>query len=128
MDPDTSDKSALTSEGNLDDVADEVSNQLCEGIGNPDAGVLFVPTLPPFEADGESVDEFVFGKFEFVGEMYATASHHRFAFCTVFLRWYKSKNYTSTLLTKDYYHRICEFCEQISDELDCADLVCEGFS
>ena len=109
MDPDTSEKSALPPEGNLDDVADEVSNQLCEGIGNPDAGVLFVPTLLPFEADGESVDDFVFGKFEFVGEMDAAASHHMVAFRTVLLRWYKSKNYTSTVLTKEHYHRIWDF-------------------
>ena len=97
MDPDTSDKNLLPPEGNPDDVADEVSNQLCEGIDNPDAGVLFVPTLPPFEADGESVDEFVFGKFEVVGEIDAAAYRHMVAFCTVFLRWYKSKNYTSAV-------------------------------
>ena len=84
IDPDTSDKYSLSPEGNPDDVADEVSNQLCEGIGNPDAGGLFVPTLPPFEEDGESVDEFVFGEFEVVGEMDVAASRHMIAFCTVF--------------------------------------------
>ena len=52
MDPDTSDESYLPPEGNTDDVAAGVSNQLCEGIGNPDLGGLFVPTLPPFKTDG----------------------------------------------------------------------------
>ena len=61
-----------------------MSNPICEGIGNPDDGGLFVPTLPPFEEDGESVDEFVFGEFEFVGEMDVAASCHMIAFCTVF--------------------------------------------
>ena len=89
-------------------MADEVSNQLCEGIGNPDAGGLFVPTLPPFEEYGESVDEFVIGEFEVVGEIDVAASCHMIAFHTVFLRWYKSKNYTSTVLTKEQYHRICK--------------------
>ena len=84
MDPDTSDESSQSPEGNPDDVADEVSNQLFEGIGNPDLGGLFVPTLPPFEADGESVDEFVFGEFEVEGEMDAAASRHMVAFRTVF--------------------------------------------
>ena len=127
MDPDTSDKSSLPPEGNPDDVADEVSNQFCEGIGNPYLGGLFVPTLPPFEAEGESVHGFVFGKFEVEGEMDAAASRHMVAFCTVFLRWYKFKNYTSTVLTKEHYHRICEFCEQITDRVDCADLVRKGY-
>jgi hypothetical protein len=52
MDPDSSDESPLPKEGNPDDVDDEASNQLCEVIDNPDLGGLFVPTLPPFEADG----------------------------------------------------------------------------
>jgi hypothetical protein len=128
MDPDSSDESPLPKEWNPDDVDDEVSNPLCERIGNPDAGGLFLPTLPPFEKDGESVDELVFGKFEVLGEMNVAASRHMVAFCTVFLRWYKSKNYTSTVLTKEHYHRICEFCEQITDGVDCGILVCEGFS
>ena len=88
MDPDTSDESSLPPEGNPDDVAAEVSNQLCEGIVNPDLGVLFVPTLPPFEADEESVDEFVFIEFAVEGEMDAAASCHMVAFRTVFFRWY----------------------------------------
>ena len=110
MDPDSSDESPLPKEGNPDDVDDEVSNQLCEVIGNPDLGGLFVPTLPPVEGDWASVDEFVFGEFEVEGEMDAAASCHMVAFCTVFLRWYKSKNYTSTVLTKEQYHRKYVFC------------------
>ena len=49
------------------------------------------------------------------------------AFCMFFLRWYKSKNYTSTVLAKEQYHRICVFCEHITDGVDCVDLVHEGF-
>jgi hypothetical protein len=101
-----SDETPMPKEVNPDDVAGEVSLQLCEGVGNPDLGGLFVPALPPFEDDGESVDEFVFGEFEVVREMDAAASRHMVAFRTVFLRWYKSKNYTSTVLTKEHYHRI----------------------
>ena len=48
-------------------------------------------------------------------------------FAQFFLKWYKSKNYTSTVLTKEHYHMICEFCEQIIDGVDCADLVCKGY-
>ena len=127
MDPDSSDETPMPKEGNPDDVAGEVSLQLCEGVGNPDLGGLLVPTLPPIEADGESVDEFVFGEFEVEGEMDAAASRHMISFRTVFLRWYKSKNYTSTVLTKEQYRRLCEFCEQITDGVDCEDLVRRGY-
>ena len=127
MDPEIIDETPMPKEGNPDDVAGEVSLQLCEGVGNPDLGGVFVPALPPFEDDGESVDEFVFGEFEVKGEMDAAASRHVVAFCTVFLRWYKSKNYTSTVLTKEHYHRICKFCEQITDGVDQADLVRKGY-
>ena len=40
---------------------DEVFNEACEELGNPDAGGLFMPVLPPIEVDEESVYEFVFG-------------------------------------------------------------------
>ena len=81
----------------------------------------------PFKDNGESVDEFVFVKFEVEGEMDAAASRHMVAFHTVFERWYKSKNYTSTVLTKEHFHRICGFCEQITDGVDQVDLVCKGY-
>ena len=90
MDLNACNESPLPPEGNPGDVDDDVSNPICEGLGNPDDGGLFVPTLPPFEEDGESVDEFVFVKFKVVGEIDVTASHHMVAFRTVFLRWYKS--------------------------------------
>jgi hypothetical protein len=127
MDPDiVSDETPMPKEVNPDDVAAEVSLQLCEGVGNPDLGGLFVPALPPFEDYVESVDEFLFGKFEVDGEMDSASTRHMVAFRTVFLRWYKSKNFHSTVLTKEKYDRICEFCEQITDGVDCADLVREG--
>ena len=97
MDPDiVSDETPMPKEVNPDDVAGEVSLQLCEGVGNPDLGGIFVPTLPPFgagdkSADEESVDEFVFGEFEVDGEMDSAATRHMVAFRTLFLRWYKSK-------------------------------------
>jgi hypothetical protein len=133
MDPDiVSDETPIPKEVNQDDVAGEVSLQLCEGVGNPDLGGIFVPTLPPFgagdeSADEESVDEFVFGEFEVEGEMDSAAICHLVAFFIVFLRRYKSKNFNSTVLTKKHYDRICDFCEQITDGVDCADLVKEGY-
>ena len=85
-----------------------------------------MPTLLPFEADGESVDVFVFGEFEVEGEMDEAASHHMVTFHTNLLGWYKSKNYISTILTKEHYYRIYEFCEKIIDGVDCADFVRKG--
>ncbi len=133
MDPDiVSDETPMPKDVNPDDVAGEVSLQLCEGVGNPDLGGIFVPTLPPFgagdeSADEESVDEFVFGEFEVDGEMDSAATRHMVAFRTVFLRWYQSKNLKSTILTKEHYDRICDFCEQITDGVYFADLVCKGY-
>jgi hypothetical protein len=126
MDPDiVSDETPMPKEVNPDDVAGEVSLQLCEGVGNLDLGGLVVPALQL--CDDKSVDEFLLGKFEVEGEMDSAAICHMVAFCTVFLRWYKSKNLTSTVLTKTQYDRICNFCEQITDGVDCADLVRKGY-
>ena len=76
MDTNAGNKSLLPQEGDPDDVDDEVFNQVCVEHGNPDAGGLFVPALPPFAEDEESVVEFVFGQFEVVGEMDAATSRH----------------------------------------------------
>ena len=49
MGPDiVSDETPMPKEVNPDDVAGEVSLQLCEGVGSPELGGLLVPTLPPF--------------------------------------------------------------------------------
>ncbi len=59
MDPDiVSDETPMPKEVNPDDVAGEVSLQLCEGVGNPDLGGLFVPTLPPFGAGDATLPPF----------------------------------------------------------------------
>ena len=70
-----------------------------------------MPALLPFEDNGESFNEFLLGEFEVEGEMDSAEICHMVAFCTVFLRWYKSKNFNSTVLTKEHYDRICDFCE-----------------
>ena len=105
-------------------------------IGSPSDGCDFVPALPPiadFMPDPPTAaptvaDLEIFGEFEFSGDLDSAISRHMIAFRTVFCTWFKNKNYTSTLITRDRYNKLCDFCERITARVDCADLVREGYT
>ena len=97
-------------------------------VGNPGAGGNYVPALPPTEDVEEAETEVMFGEFEYVGEVDSATSCHMDAFRSALLRWYKSKNYTTTLMTKEKYNRLCDFCSQINDGVDCVDLRRKGYT
>ena len=105
--------------------------------GSPSPGGNYVPALPPIEGfmppasptvAPTVADLEIFGEFEFHGELDDAISRHMIAFRTVFCTWFKNKNYTSTLITKDRYNKLCDFCERITARVDCADLVREGYT
>ncbi len=105
-------------------------------LGSSSVGGLYVPALPPMAdflpappALESTIADDEFGDFEFSGEPDDATTRHMAAFRTVFETWLESKNYTSTLMTKDKYNKLCDFCERIiTASVDCAELVREGFT
>ena len=55
-------------------------------VGAPCAGGNHVPALPPMADFEEAETEFIFGKFEYGGEVDSATSCHMNAFQTVFSR------------------------------------------
>ena len=78
MPPLTNDQSSVgpIQEGNPDDVDEEVFNQGGMEVDNLDAVGLFVPALPPMEEFDDAADAFLFGEFEYAGEMDEVVLRH----------------------------------------------------